>query len=432
MCGPHPDTMKLILRNAVLAWSLGCGAALAVPYTGGSGSGFAAGRLANFRMDGSPDWPQPHPGGSCDGFAVFRISNHKLGATDPPGSDLRFLAGPGDGFASGRLANQLLGPSPNEEWDALAMGGSGDGFSSVVANNLSVTPPPPDDPYLAGSAGGDGFGGFRLANHPLGPPQGFEPLILSAGGVGDGFHAARLANGTFGTPLEPDELIFAFSGPGGGDGFDAGRLTSFDLGSAALPVVQFVGGMGDGFSAAGLANMALNGQVVSVVAFLGGSADGFDASRVSNQSFEFYFGSPAGYGTYQTALFSSVEIASGIADPNRDADGDGVANLIEFALGSDPKNGAGSPGIAPTLLSPAEFGLPDDGESYLTLDIPRSPNALGVSVGVEFSSTLGVETWDSESCVPLINIPTRLVVRDCEPVESQPSRFARVTATLSP
>jgi hypothetical protein len=335
------------------------------------------------------------------------LSNWQLGPSPAPGSELPALAGPGggDGFSAAALSNLRLGPVPDPAWDTIAYASAagGDGFASAVAANLSVTPPPPSDPYLAGAGGGDGFAAASMENQMLGGPP------------------------------DTDFQIVAFSGAGGGDGFSGASLIAFSLSNAGFPFVQYTGGAsgGDGFAAAAILNHSFGGMDLPDFVFFGGRGDGFDHFQISNFGMNFRLGSPVNYSNFQLARFTPAEIAAGLADSTADADGDGVANLIEFALGTDPQSGTSKASVPPNLSSPAVFGLPPDGETYLTLDLPLTPNALGVAIGVEFSSTLGTSSWDSETCVPLINTSSRLVVRDSIPVGSVPARFARVTASLS-
>jgi hypothetical protein len=253
------------------------------------------------------------------------------------------------------------------------------------------------------------------------------PVVFYLGGAGDGFASGSLAN----FPVDNPVLIVDSFFGGAEDGFGAARLTSFDLSTASFPVVQYLGGAGDGFAALALTNLALDGLPAPTVPYVGGSADGFDSELLANWPMQFRFGSPATFATYQSLVFTPSQIAAGSAAPLADADMDGIPNLLEFALGSDPVGGNASPilsGIAPPEL----FGAAADGESYLTLDFPFTTNALGVLLSAEFSSTLTPESWSSAGSVLLLSQSGRRVVRDNQPASTVTARFGRVRAELQP
>jgi hypothetical protein len=104
--------------------------------------------------------------------------------------------------------------------------------------------------------------------------------------------------------------------------------------------------------------------------------------------------------------------------------GDGVPNLIKYALGLPP-------------LTPAtEAQLPSGsiqtfaGTNYLTLTINRAAEPSDVTYIVEVSSNL-LSAWSSGSpcTVTLTNTATQLVVRDNTPVPAASARFMRLAVT---
>jgi hypothetical protein len=99
--------------------------------------------------------------------------------------------------------------------------------------------------------------------------------------------------------------------------------------------------------------------------------------------------------------------------------GDGIANLIKYALGLDP--------FSPIAPSQLPFGSIDDeaGVLYPVLTINRAAVAPDVTYIVEVSGDL--ETWDSGPVVTtvLADLPTQLVVRDNTPIGDAP-RFMRL------
>ncbi len=103
--------------------------------------------------------------------------------------------------------------------------------------------------------------------------------------------------------------------------------------------------------------------------------------------------------------------------------GDGVPNLIKYALGLNPKTAA-------TAAQLPTGGLqPNSGNIYLTLTVPRAAIEPGVSYVVEVSGDL--ESWSSggTNTVTLTNTPTQLVVRDATPATVAGARFIRLVVT---
>ncbi len=100
--------------------------------------------------------------------------------------------------------------------------------------------------------------------------------------------------------------------------------------------------------------------------------------------------------------------------------GDGVPNLIKYALGLNP--------FAPATGSqlPVESILPVSGQNYLALTVNRTAQATDVTYIVEVSSDL--VTWMSGPpfTVTISNVSTQLIVRENTPVGGATSRFIRL------
>lgn len=113
---------------------------------------------------------------------------------------------------------------------------------------------------------------------------------------------------------------------------------------------------------------------------------------------------------------SNVGAGADTASPT----GDGVANLIKYALGLNPSTTAAGSQL------PVESILPVGGQSYLTLTVNRTAQATDVTYIVEVSGDL--MTWMSGApfTVTISNVSTQLVVRDNTPVGSATSRFLRL------
>ena len=85
------------------------------------------------------------------------------------------------------------------------------------------------------------------------------------------------------------------------------------------------------------------------------------------------------YATWQAAHFSAAEIAAGMAADEYDYDGDGLANLLKYALDIDPKTGTG--GSPPTVAFSAANGA-------LQLTFTRDTARADINYVVEASPDL--------------------------------------------
>jgi hypothetical protein len=103
--------------------------------------------------------------------------------------------------------------------------------------------------------------------------------------------------------------------------------------------------------------------------------------------------------------------------------GDGVPNLIKYALGLNP--------LTPAAQSQLPSGgiEQDGGENYLTLTVNRAASAPDVTYTVEVSGDL--LNWDTGplSTTILADTPTQLVVRDNTPVPGSTARFIRLAVS---
>ncbi len=124
---------------------------------------------------------------------------------------------------------------------------------------------------------------------------------------------------------------------------------------------------------------------------------------------------------WRYSRFTAVERADPtISGWSADPDGDGLANLLEYAFGFEPKDAAS--GMLPTAT-------PQDG--YLTLTYRENKAATDVSFVVEGASELGA--WDSTGLVEISRQDRgaywEVTVRDAVPINAAPHRFLRVRVT---
>jgi hypothetical protein len=104
--------------------------------------------------------------------------------------------------------------------------------------------------------------------------------------------------------------------------------------------------------------------------------------------------------------------------------GDGVPNLIKYALGLNPATPATAAQLPSGSIQPA------GGTNYLTLTVNRAAQPSDITYIVEVSSNLP-GSWVSgpPNTVTLTNTATQLVVRDNTPVPATTTRFIRLRVT---
>ena len=100
--------------------------------------------------------------------------------------------------------------------------------------------------------------------------------------------------------------------------------------------------------------------------------------------------------------------------------GDGIPNLIKYAVGLDPM----TPTTSSAFLSASIVEA--SGQKYLAMTLTRSAEAPDINYTVEVSSDWF--TWNSGApfTVVLADTPTQLVVRDNTPVQDVTARFLRL------
>jgi hypothetical protein len=133
---------------------------------------------------------------------------------------------------------------------------------------------------------------------------------------------------------------------------------------------------------------------------------------------------PAPYDAWKQAKFTAQQLAQpGVVGDLDDPDRDGIANLIEYALGLNPNQASGS-------------GLPVGGihGGYLTLTFNRQKSATDIAYQVEAVGNLNsswVEIWNSsnEPYGGGSNPSQQVTVQDTVPVSNAPKRIMRLKVT---
>jgi hypothetical protein len=166
-----------------------------------------------------------------------------------------------------------------------------------------------------------------------------------------------------------------------------------------------------------LSSIQSNGLVSSF------SYDG-EGNPITAQSSATDAGSGGGAGNgiadwWETLYFGAVGI-----DPLADADGDGASNLLEYALGLNPKTGdyIGRMGQGTVI---------DAGNTYLSLSYTRpEPAPSGLSYTVEACAELAPSSWSSTGIVEMGSTANAtfqtITVRDAVPLNGSPRRFMRL------
>lgn len=116
---------------------------------------------------------------------------------------------------------------------------------------------------------------------------------------------------------------------------------------------------------------------------------------------------------------AGFDIPQDLRGPEADASGDGVVNLVKYALGLNP-------------LEASREGLPTveveqvDGDHYLTITVVKDPDADGVALTAEAASDLFEWSSDSSEVVVLEDTASVLRARVAKSVDEAATQFLRV------
>jgi hypothetical protein len=120
---------------------------------------------------------------------------------------------------------------------------------------------------------------------------------------------------------------------------------------------------------------------------------------------------------WRSSFFSAAEMAAGSADDFADADGDGLPNFLEYALGLNPR--------APGSLPAASL----DGNGHLSLTLMRPKGLPGVVYTGEATDHLG--TWPTTIPAEILQDGDPQTIRFTDPagLPGETQRFLRVRVT---
>ncbi len=136
------------------------------------------------------------------------------------------------------------------------------------------------------------------------------------------------------------------------------------------------------------------------------------------------------FASWQHHHFTDAEIAAAAtAGPNDDPDGDALSNLMEYALGTDPR------ARTPESVLPKAGSTVIAGETYITLTFTRPARTLDVAWSPAFSANLS--TWTPSGI--MVGTPTpaapgleTVTYRSTASASSGGRGFARLSVTLPP
>jgi len=139
----------------------------------------------------------------------------------------------------------------------------------------------------------------------------------------------------------------------------------------------------------------------------------------SGQSFNLTIRHSA-YGAWRVSRFVPDElIDSSVSGDGTDPDGDGITNLMEYALDLDPKvaSVAGMPTMAST-------------NGYLTLIYRKNKQATDITYLVEATGALNSDSWSTNGLTIMSTVDSNtywlITVRDAVPVSIATNRFMRL------
>lgn len=459
-----PAAIRPWLCALVAAAGFGAAGSLRAQFAGGQADGYAISGVTQVMLDGSatgsPAYFSSGTGG--DGYALAGRSHVPLDGTTQPAVPFTATLSGGDGYdTAGLRLHSLDGTTlPSAVFTASLSGGDGydaRGFSSRRLDGAADF----SDAYAGSPIGGDGYDRAGLLDAPFDPSLAYE--FIFNGGAGDGYDVRGLAI----TALDgavPNPSPYVSSGTGG-DGYDLRGLALYRL-DGAPPVSELYLSSstgGDGYDRAGMIHQSLSGEPQFVTTYLGAQGDGFDSAGLRNLALDpaslppvavyegnqgdgyhlatapsiYWLGQdgeafPMTYAIWRALQFTQEEADAGLDADIADLDHDGLPNLLEYTLGSDPRTpdfAVYGPQIRVSNLS--DLGLRPLPQHHLIAIVRRNPRIFDARLAVEVSDDPG-SLWDSQGLIPVDSLPSIFIVRDPMSIKTAPRRMMRLRATLLP
>ena len=138
---------------------------------------------------------------------------------------------------------------------------------------------------------------------------------------------------------------------------------------------------------------------------------------VTQKSYQITVTRETPYQTWARSVWGTNSVAE-----LEDADLDGLPNLLEYAMGSDPRSGRQESAVTPDLATVGN-------QTFLRISCPKG-EASDVVLTAEATGDLGnPASWSSAGLVVEEDTATRFTVRDSVPFESAQPRFMRIRVT---
>ena len=120
---------------------------------------------------------------------------------------------------------------------------------------------------------------------------------------------------------------------------------------------------------------------------------------------------------------AGFDVPEGLDGPDDDASGDGVSNLLKYAIGADPSQA--------TLDGLPTVSVEDiDEDSFVVLDVQKNPAAGDVSYSVEGSTDLVNWATGPDNVMVMEEDAENLRVRLAVPLQEEPKAFLRLRVSL--
>ncbi|BDS06693.1 hypothetical protein NT6N_17330 [Oceaniferula spumae] len=165
------------------------------------------------------------------------------------------------------------------------------------------------------------------------------------------------------------------------------------------------------------------------IIWVGGNFFSYDGS--SSRPIVPIIGGDSPYDIWAKTWFTPSQFASGDAAADEDPDGDGMTNLAEMAMGTNPNVANTDPVFGVSKNNGVNI-VEDGDQDYLQISLDKTATVDGVWFVAQFSSDLN--TWAPTNPTPeanstyevIENSATRFTVRDKTPISPSSPRFGRI------
>jgi hypothetical protein len=120
--------------------------------------------------------------------------------------------------------------------------------------------------------------------------------------------------------------------------------------------------------------------------------------------------------SWRLHYFGATNNSDAAAD-TANATGDGMPNLLKYALGLDPLVPVPNPVVV------------DISTGFLRLTLPRNPSATDITFSVEVTDDMTAPSWTTNGTTVDVDTSTLLQVHDNTPVSSASMQFIRLRVT---